>query len=234
MKTEYWLPEGSLLHEKYNIKKGLGQGGFAITYLAYDTTLQQEVAIKEYFPVRYANRLGSRLSNGSNDSSNESSQTAGTSSFQLSVTSMVYPQTGQEEKYLEGMKNFLEEAMLLFRKFDFEVIVSIKDFFEENGMAYIVMEYVSGMTLREYEKKKGKVSEAESYKLLQPSVKALSYLHSMGIVHCDISPDNLIFDKENNLKLIDFGAAKLGERKEKNRKKHITKEVTLRQNNTMT
>lgn len=218
MKTEHWLPEGSLLHEKYNIKKGLGQGGFAITYLAYDTTLQQEVAIKEYFPVRYANRLGSRLSNGSNNGSNENSQIEGAASFQLSATSMVYPQTGQEEKYIEGMRNFLEEARLLFGKFDIEGIVSIKDFFEENGTAYIVMEYVSGMTLREYEKKKGKISEAESYKLLQPIVKALSYLHSMGIVHCDISPDNLIFDKENNLKLIDFGAAKLGEQQREEQK----------------
>ena len=220
MKTEHWLPEGSLLHEKYNIKKGLGQGGFAITYLAYDTTLQQEVAIKEYFPVRYANRLSSRLGN----SSKESLQTTGTTAFQLSATSTVYPQTGQEEKYLEGMKNFLEEARLLFGKFDIEGIVSVKDFFEGNGTAYIVMEYVSGMTLREYEKKKGKVSEAESYKLLQPIVKALSYLHSMGIVHCDISPDNLIFDKENNLKLIDFGAAKLGERQREEQKKEREKE----------
>lgn len=225
MKTEHWLPEGSLLHEKYNIKKGLGQGGFAITYLAYDTTLQQEVAIKEYFPVRYANRLGSRLSNGSNNGSNENSQIEGAASFQLSATSMVYPQTGQEEKYIEGMRNFLEEARLLFGKFDIEGIVSIKDFFEENGTAYIVMEYVSGMTLREYEKKKGKISEAESYKLLQPIVKALSYLHSMGIVHCDISPDNLIFDKENNLKLIDFGAAKLGEQQREEKKKDNQKET---------
>lgn len=225
MKTEHWLPEGSLLHEKYNIKKGLGQGGFAITYLAYDTTLQQEVAIKEYFPVRYANRLGSRLSNGSNNGSNENSQIEGAASFQLSATSMVYPQTGQEEKYIEGMRNFLEEARLFFGKFDIEGIVSIKDFFEENGTAYIVMEYVSGMTLREYEKKKGKISEAESYKLLQPIVKALSYLHSMGIVHCDISPDNLIFDKENNLKLIDFGAAKLGEQQREEKKKDNQKET---------
>lgn len=69
MKTEYWFTEGRLLHEKYNIKKGLGQGGFAITYLAYDTTLQQKVAIKEYFPVRYANRLRSCVSNSSNKSS---------------------------------------------------------------------------------------------------------------------------------------------------------------------
>lgn len=135
MKTEHWLPEGSLLYEKYNIKKGLGQGGFAITYLAYDTTLQQEVAIKEYFPVQYANRLGSRLSNGSNNGSNENSQIEGAASFQLSATSMVYPQTGQEEKYIEGMRNFLEEARLLFGKFDIEGIVSIKDFFEENGTA---------------------------------------------------------------------------------------------------
>lgn len=81
------------------------------------------------------------------------------------------------------------EARLLFGKFDIEGIVFIKDFFEENGTAYIVMEYVTGMTLREYEKKKGKISEAEAYKLLLPIVKAISYLHSMGIIHCDISPD---------------------------------------------
>ncbi len=225
MKIEHWLPEGSLLHEKYNIKKGLGQGGFAITYLAYDTTLQQEVAIKEYFPVRYANRLSSRLGNGGNNSSNESLQNTGETAFQLSATSMVYPQNGQEEKYLEGMKNFLEEARLLFGKFDIEGIVSIKDFFEENGTAYIVMEYVSGVTLREYEKKKGKVGEAESYKLLQPIVKALSYLHSIGVVHCDISPDNLIFDKENNLKLIDFGAAKLREQQREEQEKEKQRET---------
>ena len=205
MNTGYWLPQGSILHEKYSIKKGLGQGGFAITYLAYDTMLQQNVAIKEYFPVRYAKRLSSHLSNVGN----ENSLTEEMVSFQLSATSMVYPQPGQEENYLKGMQNFLGEARLLFGKFDIEGIVFIKDFFEENGTAYIVMEYVTGMTLREYEKKKGKISEAEAYKLLLPIVKAISYLHSMGIIHCDISPDNLIFCQKNHLKLIDFGAAKL-------------------------
>ena len=210
MNTGYWLPQGSILHEKYSIKKGLGQGGFAITYLAYDTMLQQNVAIKEYFPVRYAKRLSSRLSNVGN----ENSLTEEMVSFQLSATSMVYPQPGQEENYLKGMQNFLGEARLLFGKFDIEGIVFIKDFFEENGTAYIVMEYVTGMTLREYEKKKGKISEAEAYKLLLPIVKAISYLHSMGIIHCDISPDNLIFNKEGQLKLIDFGAAK-NKKKEK-------------------
>ena len=204
MNTGYWLPQGSILHEKYSIKKGLGQGGFAITYLAYDTMLQQNVAIKEYFPVRYAKRLSSHLSNVGN----ENSLTEEMVSFQLSATSMVYPQPGQEENYLKGMQNFLGEARLLFGKFDIEGIVFIKDFFEENGTAYIVMEYVTGMTLREYEKKKGKISEAEAYKLLLPIVKAISYLHSMGIIHCDISPDNLIFCQKNHLKLIDFGATR--------------------------
>ncbi len=94
MNTGYWLPQGSILHEKYSIKKGLGQGGFAITYLAYDTMLQQNVAIKEYFPVRYAKRLSSHLSNVGN----ENSLTEEMVSFQLSATSMVYPQPGQEEK----------------------------------------------------------------------------------------------------------------------------------------
>lgn len=210
MKKEYWLPEGSLLHEKYSIKKGLGEGGFAITYLAYDTTLQQDVAIKEYFPVQYANRLSSRL----NKSENEK--------FELSAASMVYPQNGQEEKYLKEMQTFFREARLLFGKFDIEGLVSIKDFFEENGTAYIVMEYLPGPTLREYEKKhKGKVSEEQAYILLEPIVRALSYLHSIDIVHCDISPDNLLFDKENQLKLIDFGAAKI-RKKQKEKQKEET------------
>ena len=128
MNTGYWLPQGSILHEKYSIKKGLGQGGFAITYLAYDTMLQQNVAIKEYFPVRYAKRLSSHLSNVGN----ENSLTEEMVSFQLSATSMVYPQPGQEENYLKGMQNFLGEARLLFGKFDIEGIVFIKDFFEES------------------------------------------------------------------------------------------------------
>ena len=118
MNTGYWLPQGSILHEKYSIKKGLGQGGFAITYLAYDTMLQQNVAIKEYFPVRYAKRLSSHLSNVGN----ENSLTEEMVSFQLSATSMVYPQPGQEENYLKGMQNFLGEARLLFVKFDIEGI----------------------------------------------------------------------------------------------------------------
>lgn len=218
MRKEYWLPEGSLLHEKYSIKKGLGEGGFAITYLAYDTTLQQDVAIKEYFPIQYANRLSSRL----NKNENEKLQVTDDKDFKLSAASMVYPQNGQEEKYLKEMRNFLREARMLFGKFDIEGIVSVKDFFEENGTAYIVMEYLSGLTLREYERKnRGKVSEEQAYILLEPIVKALSYLHSIDIVHCDISPDNLLFDKEGKLKLIDFGVAKTRKKQKEKQKEEI-------------
>lgn len=210
MGKEHWLPEKSLLHEKYSIQKVLGQGGFGITYLAYDNTLQQEVAIKEYFPIKYADRLSNRLS----DFANPKSEVNDVEEFHLSATSMVYPQTGQEKRYLKGMKDFLEEARLLFGRFDIEGIVTIRDFFEENGTAYIVMEYLSGMTLRQYEKQyKGKISEKQASALLEPVVKALSYLHSNGIVHCDVSPDNLLFDREGSLRLIDFGAARRSEKK---------------------
>ena len=209
MGKEHWLPEESLLHGKYSIQKVLGQGGFGITYLAYDNTLQQEVAIKEYFPIRYADRLSNRLS----DFVNEKSEASDVEEIHLSATSIVYPQTGQEKRYLKGMKDFLEEARLLFVRFDIEGIVAIRDFFEENGTAYIVMEYLSGMTLRQYEKQyKGKISEKQASVLLEPVVKALSYLHSNGIVHCDISPDNLLFDREGSLRLIDFGAARRSEK----------------------
>lgn len=202
MEKENWLLEETLLHEKYQIKKVLGQGGFGITYLAYDQTLQQNVAIKEYFPVKIVRRLGNTLRKGQGE-------------YELSATAMVYPQNGQEEKYLNGMQNFLEEAQVLFGKFDVEGLAAVKDYFEENGTAYIVMEYLSGPTLQEYEKEhKGKISEKQAEILLEPVINALAYIHSIGIVHCDISPDNLIFNKEGQLKLIDFGAAK-NKKKEK-------------------
>ena len=202
MEKENWLLEETLLHEKYQIKKVLGQGGFGITYLAYDQTLQQNVAIKEYFPVKIVRRLGNTLRKGQGE-------------YELSATAMVYPQNGQEEKYLNGMQNFLEEAQVLFGKFDVEGLAAVKDYFEENGTAYIVMKYLSGPTLQEYEKEhKGKISEKQAEILLEPVINALAYIHSIGIVHCDISPDNLIFNKEGQLKLIDFGAAK-NKKKEK-------------------
>ena len=202
MEKENWLLEETLLHEKYQIKKVLGQGGFGITYLAYDQTLQQNVAIKEYFPVKIVRRLGNTLRKGQGE-------------YELSATAMVYPQNGQEEKYLNGMQNFLEEAQVLFGKYDVEGLAAVKDYFEENGTAYIVMEYLSGPTLQEYEKEhKGKISEKQAEILLEPVINALAYIHSIGIVHCDISPDNLIFNKEGQLKLIDFGAAK-NKKKEK-------------------
>ena len=202
MEKENWLLEETLLHEKYQIKKVLGQGGFGITYHAYDQTLQQNVAIKEYFPVKIVRRLGNTLRKGQGE-------------YELSATAMVYPQNGQEEKYLNGMQNFLEEAQVLFGKFDVEGLAAVKDYFEENGTAYIVMEYLSGPTLQEYEKEhKGKISEKQAEILLEPVINALAYIHSIGIVHCDISPDNLIFNKEGQLKLIDFGAAK-NKKKEK-------------------
>jgi len=139
----------------------------------------------------------------------------GQGEYELSATAMVYPQNGQEEKYLNGMQNFLEEAQVLFGKFDVEGLAAVKDYFEENGTAYIVMEYLSGPTLQEYEKEhKGKISEKQAEILLEPVINALAYIHSIGIVHCDISPDNLIFNKEGQLKLIDFGAAK-NKKKEK-------------------
>jgi len=160
------------------------------------------VAIKEYFPVKIVRRLGNTLRKGQGE-------------YELSATAMVYPQNGQEEKYLNGMQNFLEEAQVLFGKFDVEGLAAVKDYFEENGTAYIVMEYLSGPTLQEYEKEhKGKISEKQAEILLEPVINALAYIHSIGIVHCDISPDNLIFNKEGQLKLIDFGAAK-NKKKEK-------------------
>lgn len=91
------------------------------------------------------------------------------------------------------------------------------------------MEYLSGPTLQEYEKEhKGKISEKQAEILLEPVINALAYIHSIGIVHCDISPDNLIFNKEGQLKLIDFGVTK---NKKKKKKNNIVREDILHQSN---
>ena len=126
----------------------------------------------------------------------------------------------REEKFPERTDMTIPEIETVWNKPIKEVEnytkeVELKDYFEENGTAYIVMEYLSGPTLQEYEKEhKGKISEKQAEILLEPVINALAYIHSIGIVHCDISPDNLIFNKEGQLKLIDFGAAK-NKKKEK-------------------
>ena len=176
------LPAGWVLDGKYRIGMTLGQGGFGITYLAYDMNLRQKVAIKEYFPGGLVTR---------------SSQ-------------MVTPftQSGQD-LYLKGVDAFYREARLLACFQTHPNIVHIFNFFRENNTAYFVMEYVKGRSLSAYlDERGGRLPAEELIGLLRPVMDALDELHGAGILHRDIAPDNICLTEDGMVKLLDFGAAK--------------------------
>ena len=183
--ASHQLPVGTVLRGRYMIGKALGQGGFGITYLAWDKLMQTAVAVKEFYP--------------------------GGTVFRKSATSLAV-ECGTEEiipHYEYSKERFLREAGALVKFKDIPEIVDILDFAEENNTAYIVMEYVRGMDLAKYVAMKGgKLSPEETFRILRPVMEALAKVHKGGIVHRDISPDNIILDPLGGAKLLDFGAVR--------------------------
>lgn len=105
-------------------------------------------------------------------------------------------------------ERFVREARIL-REFDYlEGVVSIRDVFENDNTAYLVMDYIDGITLKEYVKEYGTFSWDELVKMVTPVVRSLAKIHRRNVTHCDISPDNLMIGMDNKLWLIDFGASK--------------------------
>ena len=183
------LPLGTILDGKYLLGKVLGEGGFGITYLAMDLNLDMPIAVKEYFPVGLASRDTSIEGNTEN----------------VSVI------TGEKRRYYEyGIKSFSSEAKNLARFQKTDGIISVKDFFLENSTAYLVMEYIEGKTLKQYlEEREFPLSEKETLCLIRPILNALEKIHEEGIIHRDISPENIMLAKDGRVVLIDFGAARI-------------------------
>lgn len=185
-----FLPPGTVLEEKFLIGRVLGQGGFGITYLAWDMNLDIKLAIKEYLPQEMAYRT---------ENSKE------VSIFKKSFAD-----------YFEyGLEKFLEEARTLARFSDNPNIVKVRDFFRANGTAYLVMDYLEGVTLKEYLQSKDEpLPFDQAISIFMPVLDALKEVHSAGILHRDISPDNLLINTNGRVVLIDFGAARqaMGER----------------------
>ncbi len=181
------LHPGTVLNGKYIVGKTLGEGGFGITYLAWDRYMEIKIAIKEYYPSNIALR----------DTSMYGGNTLHVSSG------------SQNGDFESGLKRYVKEAAILSKFFNLPGIVSVKDFFYENGTAYIVMEYIEGISLREYLKGKGgKVSVNEALNIIEPIIKSLTVVHKNKLLHRDISPDNIMISREGKVKLIDFGAAR--------------------------
>ncbi|MCM1272025.1 MAG: protein kinase [Clostridium sp.] len=174
----------TVLENKYMLGRVIGVGGFGITYIGWDLNLQTYIAIKEYFPDSIAGRDASR-------------------------SEEVIPNEGSREIYDKGLKRYVEEAQNISRFYQLQGIVSVKDFFYANGTAYIVMEYINGINLKEYLKNcGGRLDEATVLALMKPVFESMYQIHNSGLVHRDISPDNIMVDTEGKIKLIDFGSAR--------------------------
>jgi len=182
---EHQLPVGTLLRDRYKIGKVLGQGGFGITYIAWDTLMHRTVAVKEFYPSGTVFRRSQR-------------------SLELEcVSKELVPH------YEYSKERFLREAGALVKFQSIPQVVDILDFARENGTAYIIMEYVKGVDLRKYILRKGRcLTVTETFRILRPVMEALAQVHRGGIVHRDISPDNIILDPMGGAKLLDFGAVR--------------------------
>lgn len=177
------LKEGTLLDERYRILRCLGIGGFAITYEAVHTRIGKKVAIKELFYKKYLHR-DIRISDN-----------------------VLLTNEDHSIEFEESKKRFLKEARILSDFSNLPGIVNISDFFEANNTAYMVMDYVEGKTIKEQLLENGSMLFDELFYKLLPIMKSLSKIHESGIIHKDISPDNIIIRKNGEFCLLDFGAA---------------------------
>lgn len=179
------LPYRTLLAGRYLIGTPLGRGGFGITYKAYDVQTCMCVAIKEFFPKGYTSRLPHSC--------------------------LVEIGTGENAKAFNyWLTAFIQEAKVLTSIKHLEGIVGIHDFFLTNNTAYIVMEYLNGMSLHKFiNGRGGRLHINETLNIMRPVIETLLRLHQHGIIHKDISPENIQIVDNRVIKLIDFGAASI-------------------------
>lgn len=174
------LPSGfKLLQGQYQIERPLICGGFGITYLARDS-LERRVVVKECFPAGMCARIGA----------------------------VVEPIATEHDRSCRNvLRNFLREAHLLAQA-QHQGVVGVHQVFKENQTAYIAMDFVDGLDLQTVQdEQSNRLSDQMLHSILEQALCALGYLHDLGILHRDISPDNFLLDGQGTLTLVDFGAA---------------------------
>src|SRR5207249_3852946 len=174
------LPAGHALQE-YRIEKVLGVGGFGLTYLALDENLHLRVAVKEYLPADIAARASDRT---------------------------IAPRSDESAEIFDwGRRRFLDESRTL-ASFRHPNIVRVMRFFEANGSAYMVMEYVEGDALPDWLKPRRPLGEAQVAALVAPLLDGLEVVHNAGYMHRDIKPGNIYIRNDGSPVLLDFGSAR--------------------------
>lgn len=177
------LPLGTKLNDKIVIGRVMGKGGFGITYLGYDLRMDKTIAVKEYYP----NGISYRAPGG---------------------TEVSVADAKSAEAFEKGAEKFYTEAQMVSQFNGNPNIVSVYDYFRANSTVYLIMEYLSGITLKNYVKKHGTLTDGQALYVMDKIVAALSITHSAGVLHRDISPDNIMICGDGKVKLIDFGAAR--------------------------
>ena len=180
--TSHLLPVGTILHETYRIEAHLASGGFGNTYKATHLALGEIVAIKEFYMANINMRL-------------DDSVTVGFTNNHDSAT--FNPMLGKFRKEARRIHNLCNPH-----------IVKVSDLFDENRTSYYVMEYIDGESLGNRLNRCGALSEQETLGYVNQILDALNAIHDAGIYHLDIKPDNIMVDKNGQIKLIDFGASK--------------------------
>jgi formylglycine-generating enzyme required for sulfatase activity len=183
------LPVGYRLHQ-YRVESVLGAGGFGITYKAVHEALQTRAAIKEYFPVEWSYR--------DRDDVNVLANTQG---------ALPTSEAGEDVCYTWGLDRFLNEARIL-AQVNHPGVVRVRDFFEANGTAYIVMDYEDGEPLSQMLQREKTLTEEQVRRLLGDVLPALEAVHAQGYLHRDLKPANLYRRSDGRTILIDFGAAR--------------------------
>lgn len=188
-KQPHYLTPGTILANHFIVGNAIGFGGFGITYKCFDTTLGVVVAVKEFYPAGLVNRAPGECSVGllSGDKQNQ---------------------------YQAQLKRFLMEAQSIAQFGKAKDIVNVYDFFEANNTAYIIMEYVDGVLLKDYLERQGRMEPEVALNVIHPIIEAVKKIHAKGIIHRDISPDNIFISDERNVKIFDFGAAQLNDSSE--------------------
>lgn len=177
------LPCGSILMGNFLIGRVLGKGGFGITYLAYDVKYDKIIAIKEYFPVE----LALRAPDG---------------------TGLMVRDQRSSELFKKGVTKFYNEASFIARFSANPNIVKVYQFFYENNTAYFTMEYLTGMTLKDYVERCGTLSAEQTVNVADKVALALCDIHRKSVLHRDVSPDNIMLCADGSVRLLDFGSAR--------------------------
>ena len=178
------LKPGTILHNQYLVGNSIGEGGFGITYVGKDLSLDMKIAIKEYYPSGYANRNNTVSNNVTLNYQNEGSY------------------------FQNGVEHFLREAKSIAKFHNERGIVDVRAFFEENDTAYIIMEYLDGENLSDKIRSGEKYEASEIFRLFLPMMNTLEKMHRENIIHRDISPENIRINPNGELTLMDFGSAR--------------------------